>query len=89
MSHFPELLDSVHGRTAGKLSEALADRLARLSLAGRLRPCDPGMAAEHFLALLTGPMEARSRLGTRKVSAAETRAISDAAVDVFLSAYGV
>lgn len=63
-------------------------RLARLSLAGRLRPCDPAQAAEQLLALLTGPMEARTRLGTRTVPAAVTRAVARAAVDTFLRAYG-
>jgi TetR/AcrR family transcriptional repressor of mexJK operon len=87
VAHFPELVDVVQARTAGRLAEALADRLARLSLAGRLRSCDPVAAAEQFLALLTGPVEARSRLGTRKVPAAELRSIGDAAVDTFLRAY--
>ncbi|WP_345439060.1 TetR/AcrR family transcriptional regulator C-terminal domain-containing protein [Actinoallomurus vinaceus] len=61
---------------------------ARLSLAGRLRRCDPAQAAEHLLALLTGPMEARTLLGTRQASPAETRAVAEAAVDTFLRAYG-
>ncbi|KAA9160121.1 TetR/AcrR family transcriptional regulator [Amycolatopsis acidicola] len=86
-SRFPDLIDVVRERTSHRLGEALADRLARLSLAGRLRSCDPSVAAEQFLALLTGPMEARSHLGTRTVSAAETRAVANAAVDTFLRAY--
>ncbi|MFJ8860236.1 TetR/AcrR family transcriptional regulator [Streptomyces sp. NPDC102451] len=85
---FPDLIEAVQDRTQGRLGEALADRLARLSLAGRLRPCDPERAAEQLLALLTGPMEARSRLGTRTVPATETRAVAEAAVDTFLRAYG-
>lgn len=84
---FPELIETVQGRTSIRLGETLADRPVRLSPAGRLRPCDPGQAAEQLLALLTGPMEARSRLGTRKVSAAETREVANAAVDTFLRAY--
>ncbi|MEV7340314.1 TetR/AcrR family transcriptional regulator [Streptomyces sp. NPDC093544] len=86
---FPDLIEAVQGRTSQRVAEALADRLARLSLAGRLRPCDPAQAAEQLLALLTGPMEARTRLGTRKASAAETRTVARAAVDTFLRAYGV
>jgi AcrR family transcriptional regulator len=86
---FPDLIEVVQGRTSQRVCEALADRLARLSLAGRLRPCDPAQAAEQLLALLTGPMEARTRLGTRKASAAETRAVARAAVDTFLRAYAV
>ncbi|MFI8867676.1 TetR/AcrR family transcriptional regulator [Streptomyces sp. NPDC053707] len=85
---FPDLIATVQDRTQGRLGEALADRLARLSLAGRLRPCDPAQAAEQLLALLTGPMEARTRLGTRTVPAAVTRAVARAAVDTFLRAYG-
>jgi AcrR family transcriptional regulator len=84
---FPDLIEIVHGRTSNQLADALADRLARLSLSGHLRPCDPTQAAEQFLALLTGPMEARSRLGTRKVSSADIDAVATAAVDTFLRAY--
>ncbi|MFE6777501.1 TetR/AcrR family transcriptional regulator [Streptomyces sp. NPDC057702] len=56
-TQFPGLAASVHARTAPRVRAALADRLARLSLAGHLRPCDPDLAAAHFLALLTGPLE--------------------------------
>ncbi len=88
VARFPDLIETVQERTAHRPRAALADRLARLSLAGRLRPCDPEQAAEHFFALLTGPLESRSRLGTRRVPAAELRGIADAAVDAFLRAYG-
>ncbi|MFE2179334.1 MULTISPECIES: TetR/AcrR family transcriptional regulator [unclassified Streptomyces] len=88
VARFPDLIETVQERTAHRPRAALADRLARLSLAGRLRPCDPEQAAEHFFALLTGPLESRSRLGTRRVPAAELRVIADAAVDAFLRAYG-
>ncbi|MDQ0605394.1 TetR/AcrR family transcriptional repressor of mexJK operon [Streptomyces canus] len=88
MARFPDLIETVQERTAHRPHAALADRLARLSLAGRLRPCDPEQAAEHFFALLTGPLESRSRLGTRRVPAAELRGMADAAVDAFLRAYG-
>ena len=88
VAQFPDLIDIVVGRTSDRLGEALADRLARLSLSGRLRPCDPAVAAEQFLVLITGPMEGRSRLGTRKVAVTEMRAVADTAVDTFLRAYG-
>ncbi|MFB9838083.1 TetR/AcrR family transcriptional regulator [Actinoallomurus acaciae] len=88
VARFPDLIEVVQGRTAKGLGDALADRLARLSLSGRLRPCDPARAAEQLLALLTAPMEARSGLGIRKVPAAERRAVAEAAVDTFLRAYG-
>lgn len=84
---FPDVIGAVQERTSGRLAEVLADRLARLSMSGRLRHCDPAIAAEQFLALLTGPMETQSRLGVRKVSAADVDAIADAAVDTFLRAY--
>ncbi|MGN5636821.1 TetR/AcrR family transcriptional regulator [Streptomyces sp. AC154] len=88
ITQFPDLLEIVWGRGASRLKEALADRLARLALSGRLRPCDPAEAAEHFLALLTGPMEARSQLGTRAVPEAEIRQVAQSAVRTFLQAYG-
>ncbi|MEE1823970.1 TetR/AcrR family transcriptional regulator [Streptomyces sp. BE20] len=78
-ARFPGLEASVRERTALRIRSALADRLARLTLVGRLRPCDPELAAEHFLVLLTGPMEYRPD--------ADTDTVADAAVDVFLSAY--
>jgi TetR/AcrR family transcriptional regulator, mexJK operon transcriptional repressor len=84
---FPDVLEAVQRRTSGHLAEALADRLARLSLSGRLRQCDPAVAAEQLLALLTAPMETRSMSGARKVPATDARAIADAAVDTFLRAY--
>ncbi|QIS10399.1 TetR/AcrR family transcriptional regulator [Nocardia arthritidis] len=86
-AEFPNLIDEVMRRTTIRLREALSDRLARLVLAGALRQCDPTVAAEHLLALLTGPLEIRTHLGTRKPATAELRAIADAAVDTFLRAY--
>ncbi|MCX4094295.1 TetR/AcrR family transcriptional regulator [Nocardia sp. alder85J] len=87
LASMPDLADAVQDRTSRRIAEALADRLARLVLAGRLRTGDPVLAAEQFLALLTGPLEARSRLGTRKVPVAELKTVADAAADTFLSAY--
>lgn len=87
VAQFPDLIDLVVSRTSVRLADAIADRMARLSLAGRLRTCDPATAAEQFLALITGPLEGRSLLGTRKPSAAEMRGVAAAAVDTFLRAY--
>ncbi|MEW2517543.1 TetR/AcrR family transcriptional regulator [Actinacidiphila alni] len=87
ITRFPDLLEAVWGRGADRLRQTLADRMARLSLAGLLRPCDPVEAAEQFLALLTGPMEARSQLGTRPVPDAEQELVAHAAVSTFLRAY--
>jgi AcrR family transcriptional regulator len=88
LGRFPDLIDIVRGRAADRVTEALADRLARLALAGRLRRLDPTQAAEQFIALLTGPIEARSRLGTRQVSDDELWAVTRAAVETFLRAFG-
>jgi TetR/AcrR family transcriptional repressor of mexJK operon len=87
LTRFPELMDVVRGRAADPVTEALADKLARLSLAGRLRRLDPAEAAEQFIALLTGPIEARSRLGTRQVPDDELWAVARAAVTTFLRAF--
>ena len=80
----PDLVDEISTRVVG----ALADRLARLALAGELRIDDPDVAAQQFAALLTGPVEARSRSGTRDVTESELRVVTDAAVTTFLAAYG-
>ncbi|WP_280677834.1 TetR/AcrR family transcriptional regulator C-terminal domain-containing protein [Kitasatospora sp. MAA19] len=82
-AQFPEVPAGVRERTALRVRAALADRLARLALAGRLRPCDPERAAEHLLALLTGPLDYRP-----DTPAPDLRAIAEEAVDVFLRAYG-
>ncbi|MFI6345064.1 TetR/AcrR family transcriptional regulator [Streptomyces sp. NPDC050560] len=84
----PDLFETVIERTGLAVRDALADRFARLSLAGRLRECPPDQAAEQFVALLTGPAETRSRFGTRRVPVAEQRAVATAAADTFLRAYG-
>ncbi|MCD0450920.1 TetR/AcrR family transcriptional regulator [Actinocorallia sp. API 0066] len=88
LTRFPDLLEVVQGRLASGLGPAMADRLARLALAGELRPCDPERAAEQFLALLTAPVETRSRMGTRKLPEDDVKAVAEAAVDTFLRAYG-
>ncbi|WP_198406846.1 TetR/AcrR family transcriptional regulator C-terminal domain-containing protein [Nocardia terpenica] len=46
------------------------------------------IAAEQFGALLTGPVESRSRLGTRKLPASELREVTENAVATFLRAFG-
>ncbi|NEW41795.1 TetR family transcriptional regulator [Nocardia cyriacigeorgica] len=85
---FPELTTEILDRVPQRLAEALADRLARYMLDGRLRHSDPGRAAEQLLALLTGPLERHSRLGTREITDDTLRDISDAATDTFMRAYG-
>ncbi|WP_431921537.1 TetR/AcrR family transcriptional regulator C-terminal domain-containing protein [Amycolatopsis tucumanensis] len=89
LARFPELLDTVQTRAGTNVvTDALADRLARLALEGRLKITDPARAAEQFGALLTAPLESRTRLGTRALPAAERNAVAAAAVDTFLRAYG-
>jgi AcrR family transcriptional regulator len=89
LASMPELQDIVRRRATDKVNDALADRLARLALAGRLRITDPGVAAEQFGALLTAPLETRSNLGTRKLSAAELAEVTQNAVQTFLRAFGM
>ncbi|MBZ4323303.1 TetR/AcrR family transcriptional regulator [Streptomyces huiliensis] len=88
ITRFPDALDIVNEDGPHRLVRALADRLARLALAGRLSAPDPDLAAEQLLALLTGPMEARTRMGTRRLDDEELRAVARTAVATFLSAYG-
>jgi TetR/AcrR family transcriptional regulator, mexJK operon transcriptional repressor len=87
-SRFPGLLKEVQREGAQRVHDVLADRLARLALSGRLSISDPDQPSEQFLALLTGPMELRSRLGTRRVPESELRSVARAATDTFLHAYG-
>ncbi|WP_405794587.1 TetR/AcrR family transcriptional regulator [Streptomyces sp. NBC_01506] len=85
---FPDALDLVATAGPHHLADALADRLARLVLDGRLRAMDPARGAEQFLALLIGPLEARSHMGTRPIPDTALREVSDAAVDTFVRAFG-
>ncbi|MEV0645296.1 TetR/AcrR family transcriptional regulator [Phytomonospora sp. NPDC050363] len=87
LPRFPELLDTVRGAVTDRLVDALAGHLALLSLAGSLSVADPVTAAEQFVSLLTGPLERRTRLGTRALPQAEVDAIGTAAVRTFLAAY--
>ncbi|MFJ9692509.1 TetR/AcrR family transcriptional regulator [Kitasatospora sp. NPDC101183] len=80
---FPGLAADLRLRTDVRLQRALADHLARLALAGHLRACDPDRAAEHLLALLTGP--ARFRPYEEEAPGGED---AERAVEVFLRAYG-
>ncbi|TMR23952.1 TetR/AcrR family transcriptional regulator [Nonomuraea turkmeniaca] len=88
VTRFPDILDIVVESGPDRLNQALADRLARLTLAGRLRATDPDLAAEQLMALLLGPLEARSQLGTRTLEDTELREVAEAAVRTFLHAWG-
>ncbi|MFB4279368.1 TetR/AcrR family transcriptional regulator [Nonomuraea sp. MTCD27] len=87
ITHFPDILDIVKESGPDRLNQALADRLARLALAGRLRTTEPDLAAEQFMALLLGPLEARSQMGTRQLADEELRAMANAAVETFARAW--
>jgi AcrR family transcriptional regulator len=89
ITQFPDLLDIVRARAADRIMSTLADRLARLALAGLLRIPDPVVAADQFWALLVSPADTRSRMGTRPVPATELRMVTTAAVDTFVRAFGV
>jgi AcrR family transcriptional regulator len=88
IQNLPDLQDIVRDRASDRVNEALADRFARLALAGQLKLTDPSVAAEQFGALLTAPLEARSRLGTRKLGRAELAEVTQNAVQTFLRAFG-
>ncbi|GAB3946951.1 TetR/AcrR family transcriptional regulator [Kribbella albertanoniae] len=88
IQNLPDLQDIVREGATDKVNEALADRFARLALAGQLRLTDPAVAAEQFGALLTAPLETRSRLGSRPVPAAELTEVTQNAVQTFLRAFG-
>jgi AcrR family transcriptional regulator len=87
LGRFPDLLDVIWGQVNDRVTEALADRLARLTLAGHLSMTDPVAAAEQFAALLGAPLDKRTRLGTREVPEEEIRAVVSSAAGTFLSAF--
>ncbi|MFC0531616.1 TetR/AcrR family transcriptional regulator [Phytohabitans kaempferiae] len=86
-AQFPDLVDLVTA-VSHQATAALADRLARLSLAGRLSIDDPETAAAQFAALLAGPVDSLLRLGTRPVRDAELLPLTRSAVSTFLKAFG-
>lgn len=88
LAHLPDLLEIVQVQAAQRVQRALAGRLAHLALAGRLRITDPGAAVEQLTSLLTGPLEARARWGTRQLRTKEMREVAAAAIDTFLRVYG-
>ncbi|TCO48626.1 AefR-like transcriptional repressor [Kribbella antiqua] len=87
VTNLPDLLDIVRERASDKVNEALADRFARLALAGHLSVSDPAVAAEQFGALLTAPLETRSQLGTRTLPEKELTEVTQNAVRTFLRAF--
>lgn len=86
---FPELPKEVQSRTVDRVIDALADRMARLTLARRLDITDPVIAAQQFVALLYAPINAISRHPVRRHDREELLKIAKVAVDTFLRAFGV
>lgn len=67
----------------------MADYLRRQSEAGTLRIADPTLAAEQFFGLVNGQLQLRTLLGQdAKMSPDQMRARAQAAVQVFMAAYG-
>ncbi|OAA19780.1 transcriptional regulator [Frankia sp. EI5c] len=85
---FPDLFDMIGANGPSQVAEAIADRLARLALAGRLRLTDPVEAGEQFLALLTSPVAGRSALGTRPFDDTQRQHAAQSAATTFLRAFG-
>ncbi|BDU01658.1 TetR/AcrR family transcriptional regulator [Nocardia sputorum] len=89
MPNMPDLLDIVKDTASDRVDDALSARLAKLALAGKLNIVgDPAIAAEHLAALLAAPLEARTRMGTRRISESELREVTRNAVATFLRAFG-
>jgi AcrR family transcriptional regulator len=89
LPNMPDLLDIVKNNASDRVDAALSARLAKLALAGKLDlGADPAIAAEHLAALLTAPLEARTRMGARRVSESELREVTQNAIATFLRAFG-
>lgn len=66
------------------------DFLASAIEAGAIRPCDPGVAAQHLLALLEAELVEIATLGYEvKASRAKMLEVVNRAIDVLLEDYAV
>lgn len=88
LARMPDLVEIVREHGPHRLTAALADRLARPMLDGRLRPTDPARVAELFVAQLTGAAEVRSQMGTRPLTDTDLAEIAEAAVSTVLQVAG-
>ena len=88
---FPELARSYHERVPERVYDVLATLLRDLSDAGRLRVDDPQLAGQHLAWLIVGiPLDRGMFLPPAEVSGGiAIDELADAAVRVFLAAYGV
>lgn len=87
---FPELAQTYYARLPGRTLDILAEQFAELAQQHRLRVPIPAMAAAHFAYLVLGVDVDRAMfLGSDTIPPAEALAAhADAAVKVFLTAYG-
>ena len=87
---FPDLAREYYKLVPEHVMGALAAQFAVLADAGRLRVDDPLLAASHFAFLILGlPLDKAMFLGAdHGLTAPELDRLADAAVSVFLAAYG-
>jgi TetR/AcrR family transcriptional regulator, mexJK operon transcriptional repressor len=87
---FPELARAYHERAQERVLATLASRLQGLAERGLLRVDDPPVAASHLAILILGmPLDrAMFRGDGGHFAAGELDRLADAAVGVFLAAYG-
>ena len=84
-ARFPELRLIVLQAGAGEGVRRLAALLARAMTNGELRPLAAGLAAEQFMHLVLGSPQQRALGGGPRMSAEETAAWCESAVQLFLS----
>ena len=85
---FPDLAASWHRQGPGRTVDDLTDRFAALTAAGRLSCPQPRVAAEHFLWLLIAEPLVKSMFVPPPARPVQVEARVDAALLVFLAAYG-
>lgn len=87
-TRFPELGQAVYENGPGRFCARFVPWLAEQIRRGRVCADDPGMATQHYLALLRGDLFLRGVLGLRPAPTdAEITASVEAAVDAWLRAY--
>jgi len=84
----PELARAYHERAAARTLASLAEGFAGLDRRGALRVDDPAGAAAHFAFLVIGPALDAALFGVPDATDADRAATVEAAVRVFLAAYG-
>ena len=88
-ARFPDLAKAFYAAGPGAGRAWLMRRLSEEQRQGRLRAdSDPGVAGDHLMGLLRGELYLRTMLGGPAPGEAAIQAVVDAAVEVFLRAYG-